>query len=115
MGQPVIHWEMAAKDPGKLQEFYAALFDWKINANNPMNYGLVETGGEGGINGGIYSSDREVPPLTIYIHVDDLQTYLDKAEGLGGKTVLPPTPIPGVGACAMFSDPEGTVIGLFTD
>jgi hypothetical protein len=23
------------------------IFDWKIDANNPMNYGLVETGGEG--------------------------------------------------------------------
>lgn len=114
MGQPVIHWEIVGEDAAALQGFYSALFDWKISADNPMNYGLVETGGEGGINGGIYTTEREVPRLTIYVQVDDLQAYLDKAEELGGKTVIPPTPIPGVGAFAMFSDPEGTVLGLFT-
>ncbi len=49
MAHPVVHWEIAAKDSGKLQEFYSKLFEWKIDSNNPMNYGAVETGGEGGI------------------------------------------------------------------
>jgi predicted enzyme related to lactoylglutathione lyase len=40
--------------------------------------------------------------------VDDLQAYLDKAVSLGGSVMVPPTPIPNIGAFAMFHDPEGT-------
>jgi hypothetical protein len=79
-----------------------------------MGYGLVDTGGSGGINGGIYASkDSGRPGLTFYVLVDDLQAYLDKATKLGGKTVFPPTPIPGTGSMAMFLDLEGNAIGLF--
>jgi predicted enzyme related to lactoylglutathione lyase len=30
MGNPVVHFEIIAKDGPKLQSFYADLFDWKI-------------------------------------------------------------------------------------
>ncbi len=114
MPHPVTHFEIAAKDAKKLQEFYAKLFDWQIDANNPMHYGMVETGGAGGINGGILQADDRMPPyLTIYVEVEDLQAYLDKAAGLGGETVVPPTDIPGVGSFAMFHDPEQHMVALF--
>ena len=44
MVRPVVHFEIHGKDAKKLQEFYASLFGWKIDANNPMNYGMVEAG-----------------------------------------------------------------------
>ena len=51
---------------------------------------------------------------TIYMRVDDLQAYLDKAERLGGKTLVPPTPLPGdFGSFAMFADPDGQAVGLW--
>src|SRR5262245_48106852 len=104
MAHPVVHWEIAGKNGEKLQEFYARLFDLKITVHQEIgNYGMVETGGEGGINGGIFGTGGETPNyLTLYVLVDDLQAALDKAESLGGKTVVPPTPIPGHGAFAMF-------------
>jgi predicted enzyme related to lactoylglutathione lyase len=53
------------------------------------------------------------PRITFYVQVDDLQKYLDRAEELGGKTVMPPSEIPGTGVMlAMFTDPSGNVIGL---
>ena len=113
MPNPVVHWEIWARDRKKLQDFYRRLFDWTINDDNPMNYGMVDTGG-GGINGGIMQPDPGTPAgLTFYVQVDDLQAYLDKAQGLGGQTLVPPTPIPGVGAFALFQDPEGHCVGLF--
>jgi len=113
MGNPVVHWEISAKSGSKLREFYASLFDWKIDTNNPMDYGLVETGGEGGINGGIGQAQEGAPPyVTFYVQVPDLQAHLDKVEDLGGKTILPPTEIPNVVTIAMFQDPEGNSIGL---
>jgi hypothetical protein len=50
----------------------------------------------------------------FYVHVDDIQQYLDKIESLGGKTMMPPREIPGVGSAAVFSDPDGNSVGLFT-
>ena len=111
MSPPVVHFEIAAKDPKKLQDFYAKLFDWKIDANNPFNYGVIDTGGQGGINGGIGPTDGPTR-VTFYVQVDDLQACLDKAESLGGKTVMPPTEIPNMVTLAMFSDPEGNITGL---
>jgi hypothetical protein len=108
-----MHWEIGAKDAKKVQDFYANLFDWKINTNNPMNYGTVDTGGQGGINGGIMQNPQGHSYVTFYVQVDDLQAYLDKAVSLGGKALVPPTPIPNIGSFAFFGDPEGNIIGLF--
>lgn len=112
MGAPVVHWEIIGKDAKKLQDFYSKLFDWNINADNPMNYGLVQAQGKG-IGGGI-SADTQGGSghVTIYAEVDDLQAYLDKAESMGAKTIVPVTEIPGMVTFALFADPEGHVVGL---
>lgn len=112
MPNPVVHFEILGKDSKKLQQFYAQLFDWHVDANNPMDYGMVDTHAEGGINGGISSTEDGANGVTIYIEVDDLQSYLNKAERMGGKTVVPPTEIPNMVTFAQFRDPEGNVIGL---
>jgi predicted enzyme related to lactoylglutathione lyase len=112
MPNPVVHWEIMVKDAEGQQQFYRDLFDWHVNADNPMNYGLVDSHTEAGINGGIASDPDGSTRTTIYVEVDDLQAYLDKAESLGGKTVMPPTEIPNMVTFALFTDPEGTVVGL---
>ena len=112
MPNPVIHWEITGKDAPKLQQFYADLFGWNVDSNNPINYGLVDTQTEDGINGGIAQEQEAAPRVTVYVQVDDLQAYLDKAESLGGKTILPPTVIPDTVTLAMFTDPEGNIMGM---
>ena len=37
---------------------------------------------------------------------------LNKAESLGGKTIMPPTEIPDYVTIALFADPHGNTIGL---
>lgn len=114
MAQPVVHFEISSNDYKKSSEFYGKLFDWKTMMAPGFEYSLVEPAGEKSIGGGIGPvQPGQNPSVTFYVNVDDLQAYLNKAEKLGGKTVLPPTPIPGVGACAMFADLDGNVIGLF--
>jgi predicted enzyme related to lactoylglutathione lyase len=109
---PIVHWEIWARDRKKLQEFYGRLFDWRINDDNPMKYGLVDTAA-GGINGGIMQVDPGQPlNVTFYVHVEDLAATLAKVAELGGKTVVPPTPIPDVGMFALFLDPEGHCLGI---
>ena len=111
MANPVIHFEVAGKDAKKLQKFYGKLFDWKIDANNPLDYGMIEAG-ERGIPGGVGPSPNGATHVTFYVEVDDLQAALDKAEKLGGKIVTPPMDVPGGPKLAHFTDPEGNFIGL---
>jgi len=111
VGQPVVHFEITARNGKRLQDFYAKLFGWKIDASNPMNYGIVDTQSEGGIGGGIGPTDGE-SGVTFYIEVDDPQAYVDRIESAGGKTVVPVTEIPGMVTFAQFADPEGNVVGL---
>ena len=114
MPVPVIHFEIGASNTGKSKEFYSELFDWSFQTFEGTDYHLVGPAGEKSIGGGLGETpDGQPPYLTLYALVDDLQKYLDKAESLGGKTILKPTPIPGVGSCAMFTDPDGIIIGLF--
>ena len=111
MANPVVHWEITGKNAVQLQPFYGSVFGWQIDGNNPMQYGMVNTGGEG-INGGIGLSDGP-NKVTFYIQVPDLQAKLDEIEKLGGRTLIPPHEVPGAGVTfAQFADPLGNVIGL---
>lgn len=110
MGKPVVHFEVLGKDGDKLQQFYGDLFDWKITADNPMNYGLVDTQSTEGIAGGV-GENPEGAGVTFFVQVEDLQDSLDKAERLGGRTLVPPTDL-GMVELAFFADPENNRIGL---
>jgi uncharacterized protein len=114
MPNPVVHFEVTGKDAKKLQDFYAKMFDWKIDANNPMNYGIVEAG-EGGIGGGIGPGEVGSPGVTVYVSVSDTDAFLKKAESLGGRVVMPTTTLPGMVTLALFADPEGHIIGVVKD
>ena len=115
MGKPVVHFEITGTDTKSLSEFYTNLFDWKVDIM-PMEqttYGMVDTGQEGKITGGLAGSDDpNAHGVVIYIEVDDPQAYLDKAESLGGKTIIPVQVIPDMVTFAQFVDPQGNRIGL---
>jgi predicted enzyme related to lactoylglutathione lyase len=109
-GPAVVHWEVQAADPARQQKFFADLFDWKIDANNPMNYGMVAAGGDDGIGGGI-GPTTDTSRVTVYVQVLDITAMLAKAESLGARTVLPRVDH-GMIVMGQFADLEGNVIGL---
>ena len=113
MPNPVVHFEVVGRDGPALQRFYREVFDWEVNADNPMAYGLVEAQGAG-IGGGVGTALEEDagPYVTVYIEVADLRAALDRVEALGGTVVMDVTTIPGMVTMAMFRDPEGNLIGL---
>lgn len=112
MAAPVVHFEINARDAKRAQEFYANLFGWKINANNSIRYGLVDTGVKMGINGGIAQAEGEKPFVTFYAQVENPRKYLDKAVDLGAKVVVPVTVIPNMVTFALFADPDGNLVGI---
>jgi predicted enzyme related to lactoylglutathione lyase len=118
MGQPVVHFEIVAKDVAKIQSYYADLFGWEIDADNPVGYGVVpregNTNPDGiGIGGGIARGPEGYDGhVTFYVEVPDVEAALAKAESLGGSRMMgPEEPMEGV-VIGLFTDPEGQVVGV---
>jgi predicted enzyme related to lactoylglutathione lyase len=109
---PVTHFEINAQDAPATQKFYSDLFGWGIDADNPDNYGVIDTRNKGtGINGGIGASQQGRSWVTFYVECDDPAATLAKVERLGGRRVMEPMTSMNV-TYALFADPEGNVIGL---
>lgn len=112
MGSPIVYFEIGCKNMPALSAFYSQLFGWEINQQGPA--GMISTNSHAGIQGHINSLGHEPHNyVTVYAEVEDLQATLDRAQTLGGKTLVPPTEVPGSGTFAWLSDPEGTIIGLW--
>jgi predicted enzyme related to lactoylglutathione lyase len=118
MGRPVVHFEIAGKDGTALQSFYSELFDWKIDANNPMSYGIVaredNVNPDGiGIGGGISQGPEGYGGhVTVYVEVPDVEAALAHAERLGGTRMMGPEQVMEGLEIGLFTDPEGHTIGL---
>ena len=119
MGQPVVHFEIIGKDPAKLHSYYSELFGWRIDADNPMNYGIVQreenTNADGvGIGGGVGGPGPDGYPghVTFYVEVPDVEAALAKAESLGGSRMMGPDKVMEGVEIGLFNDPEGHVVGV---
>ena len=112
MANQVGWFEVVGQDGEKLRSFYGDVFGWKFNMPAPeMNYGMTDAS-ETGIGGGIGQAQGGMGHATLYVGVPDPQAALDKIESSGGKTVVPVTEMEMV-TFAMFTDPEGHLVGLY--
>jgi predicted enzyme related to lactoylglutathione lyase len=112
MANPVVHFEIGCRDSEKTQKFFSDLFGWSIEPAGPA--AMISAGSEDGITGHISALGHEPHNyITVYVEVDDIQAHLTRAESLGGKTVIPPTEVPGMGHFAWFADPDGNTVGLW--
>jgi uncharacterized protein len=118
MGQPVVHFEIVAKDVAKIQSYYADLFGWEIDADNPVGYGVVpregNTNPDGiGIGGGIARGPEGYDGhVTFYVEVPDVEAALAKAESLGGSRMMGPDEVMEGLVIGLFNDPEGHTVGV---
>src|SRR5262245_3507367 len=112
MGNPVVHFEIGCRNSEKTAEFYSKLLGWEMSAYGPAT--MINTGSPSGIQGHINSLGHEPHNyITVYAQVDNLQAAIQKATSLGGKQLVPPTEVPGMGSFAWITDPEGTAFGLW--
>jgi predicted enzyme related to lactoylglutathione lyase len=119
----VVHFEIPFDEQSRAISFYRELFGWEIVEVPEMDYWMVNTvptdeqgrPTEPGINGGMMK--RAVPEhVTInYISVVSVDETLQKAESLGGKIILPKTPIPQMGWFAHLLDTEGNSFGIMEE
>ena len=128
---PVVHFEMPAKDKKRVSDFYSKVFGWKMNQLGAKmgNYLLAQTTDTdenmmpktpGAINGGFFDYQKKkgfnIPHLVI--SVDNLEEAMKKVEEAGGKILGGASgsgkidDIPGVGRYVSFVDSEGNHVGM---
>jgi predicted enzyme related to lactoylglutathione lyase len=113
MGNPVTNFEINSADPAKARQFYSDVLGWKMNFMPENNYTFVDTDAGGtGIGGGIGPLRGPRPFVTFYVVVKDLDATVAKATKGGGTVVFPVTKVGPTTTIALFSDPDGNVIGL---
>jgi|HubBroStandDraft_4_1064222.scaffolds.fasta_scaffold120797_2 predicted enzyme related to lactoylglutathione lyase len=111
VAHPVMHWEIQSQRPAELHAFYKDVLGWAIDADNPMNYGMVTSGGAKGINGGIGGSQAPGSRVVVYAEVPKIEPVLERITSLGGAVVMPRTDL-GMVIFAIYLDPEGNTMGL---
>lgn len=114
MSNPVMQFQIISKDPEGTSQFYANLFGWNVNADNPMGYREINTGATEGIQGGIWPAPPQSPNFVqLFILVDDVKAYSAKAESLGAKVLIPCAVLPDGGSMSVLHDSQGMPFGLW--
>lgn len=115
MGSPVAHFEILGNNPAGLRAFYTGVFGWTLahpEAGDQAPYTMISTNSGSELAGGIGQAERG-PDVKFYMGVADLDATLAAIEARGGAVVLAPRQVEEGGVhIALFSDPEGNVLGL---
>ena len=109
----ITHIEIPADDIERARRFYAAVAGWEIEETPGFpGYYMFRTAPQAG--GGIGKRGESVgSTLRVYITVDRLEDAVTAAEANGGRVVVPPEDVPGMGRYCAILDTEGNEIGLW--
>lgn len=113
---PFVHVELSTTNQQQSAEFYSNVFGWQARHIPEMNYTTFSIG-ENQMGGGFNPAPDNMPvgSTAVYIGTDDIEATLAQIEAHGGKTISPKAEIPGMGWFALFQDPSGNLLGLYTD
>ncbi len=108
----VCHYEWSSTNLDKTKKFLHGLFGWDMKQYD-KNYLMFQP--PDGPGGGIMKVEKVVPGKSpyIYIEVDNIEPYIEKAKKLGGGVDTPKREIPGMGWFAHIMDHDKNIYGLF--
>ena len=115
MAATLRHFAINADDVPRAKRFYEDVFDWTFDPWGPPGFYQIKNAGHGFL--GALQGRREIVDgavmrgLEVTMGVDDLKSTMAAIEASGGKIVMPPYRIEGVGELIFFQDPEGNILG----
>ena len=109
--------DLMTPEPEEALAFYGGLFGWELSRELKLGPGFIyqilknaqgEFGGIARLPGdsGIY------PYWISYLQTSDVNATATLALELGGKQLVPPSTIPGIGRIAVLADPSGAGFAL---
>lgn len=112
---PVVQWQIVARDPDAVTAFYTNVFGWRVHTHNSLGYRVIESGDGRGIDGGVWPSSPEGHNLVqLFIEVADIDAMIAKATAAGAQVLFPKQQLPDGDAMAILLDPAGLSFGLYT-
>ncbi len=120
MRHGIFSWnELMTPDLAKAKDFYGEIFGWTYTeetiTQGPMagQPYVVAHAGETMAAGMLPLCSPEVPPnWGAYVTVENLTETLAKVENLGGKVIIPGTPVKDMGLFAVIQDNTGAFLML---
>jgi len=108
--------ELTTGDPAAAAAFYGPLFGWRVEAmdmgGGPYHVLKVGETAVGGIMKTPPGAGAMPSAWGCYVTVDDVEAIAAQAAALGGKVVVPPMDVPGVGRMAVIADPHGATLNV---
>jgi predicted enzyme related to lactoylglutathione lyase len=114
MPNRLCHFEILSDRPAEAQAFYTKVFDWSFEPAPEQNGYMMIFPGDGP-TGGLTQRHKQCPDqrIGLYFKVDSVDDALEEVVKAGGRIIVPKRHIHGVGAFAVFTDPENIAVGVF--
>ena len=110
--------ELITPDPEGAKVFYSKLFGWSTRDRETPNGKYTTCQVAEHSVAGIMKTPADAPSMPpswgCYVTVQDVDATLALAASLGGRTIMPPMVVPGVGRMAVLQDPQGAVLSIIT-
>jgi uncharacterized protein len=110
------HFAINADNVQRAKAFYEEVFGWTFSPWGPPDFYQVRNAGTGLIGALQERRDlqaaRRTNAFETSFAVDDIQTTLASVETHGGKILMQPFRIEGVGHIGYFEDSEGNICGV---
>lgn len=109
--RPLVRWEIQARDPSRIRDFYSKMFNWSIG-DGPVMLIPAGIGGPPIENFEGHIIPGESSRFSIFVQVRDLRTSMEQARAEGGAVLSEPFDVPNGPTIARIADPEGNHIVL---
>ena len=116
----IVHFEIPSDNIERSKKFYHELFRWKIDkwsgSDSTMEYWMITTTDDKGneaLRGGMMKRQNPQQDITNFIGVDSIDDYSSKVQQLGGKILVPKTPVSGMGFFAVCLDTENNSFAIW--
>ncbi len=116
MTSQITHFEIYGDEPEKLVDFYAAVFKWRMEKAEGLDYWRIHMDPSNleSVNGGLTYRPRADPKGWLqFVQVDSIDESIALAEQMGAKVMRPKTAIPRTAWVCVLTDPAGNAFAIW--
>src|SRR3954466_1514986 len=115
MSPTLRHFAINADDVPRARAFYERAFNWTYTPWGPPGFYQTRTAGRslmGALQGRRPIGGQVMPDIELSFGVDDLDATCAAIAAAGGRLIMAPFTIQGIGRLVFFQDSEGNIAGV---